>query len=67
VNIENEIKDLQLFGYALREENRKLFEQMMSELEAEILEEASLAKNPFEVIAMGLIFQQQNIIKKIGP
>jgi hypothetical protein len=71
VNIENEIKDLQLFGYALRKENRKLFEQMMSELEPEILEKASLAKNPFEVIARGLIFQLQNIIKgfikKIGP
>ena len=29
-----------------QEENRKLFEQMMSELGPEILEKASLAKNP---------------------
>jgi hypothetical protein len=58
VSIDQEIKGLQLFGYALREVNRKLFEQIMSVLELEVLEKASLAKNPFEVVAMGLIFQQ---------
>ena len=60
-----EIKDLQLFCYALREENRKLFEQTMSELEPEVLEKASLAKNPFEVVAVGLIFQRQKMIREL--
>jgi len=32
VSIDQEIKDLQLFGYTLREENRSLFEEMMSEI-----------------------------------
>ena len=46
MSIDREIKDLQLFGYALREENRKLFEEMMSELDPKVLQTASLAKDP---------------------
>ena len=65
MSIDQEITDLQLFGSALREENRKLFEKMMSELEPEVLEKASLAKYPFEVIAIALIFKQQKIIGEL--
>jgi hypothetical protein len=65
VSIDHEIQDLEHFGYALREENRLLFEKMMSELDPESLKKASLAKDPFEVIAMGLIFQQQKMIRKL--
>ncbi|MGI0037858.1 MAG: hypothetical protein ACRD99_05830 [Nitrososphaera sp.] len=36
---------------------------MMSELKPEILEKASLAKDPFEVIAMSLKFKQQRMIE----
>jgi len=49
----------------MREENRKLFGQMMPVLEPEILEKASLAKDPFEVVAVGRIFQQQKIIGEL--
>ena len=65
MKIENEIKGLQLFGDALREDNRKLFEKMMSELDPETLEKASLAKDPFEVVAMTLIFRQHQMIKAL--
>ena len=63
MDIKQEIQGWQLFGDALREENRLLFERMMSELEPEVLEKASLAKDPTEVILMGAIFQQQKMIK----
>ena len=63
MSIAQEIRDLRLFGDALREQNRKLFEKMISELEPEVLEKASLAKDPFNVIAMALIFKQQKMIK----
>jgi hypothetical protein len=63
MSIQQEVRDLRLFGDALREENRKLFEKMMSELEPEVLEKASLAKDPFNVIAMALIFKQQKMIR----
>jgi len=65
MSIHQEIQDLQPFGFALREENRLLFEKMMSELDHESLKKASLAKDPFEVIAMGLIFQQQKMIRDL--
>jgi hypothetical protein len=65
VSIDQEINDLQLFGVALREENRTLFENMMSEIDPKLLEAASLAKDPFEVIAMALIFKQQKMIKEL--
>jgi hypothetical protein len=38
---------------------------MMTELDREVLENASLAKDPFEVVAVGLIFQQQKIIGEL--
>lgn len=53
MNLDNEIKVLQLFGYALGEVNRKLFEQVMVELDPKLLEAASLAKDPFELVANG--------------
>ena len=65
MNIEQEIQDLQLFGYALREDNRLLFERMMSELDPTVPQAASLAKDSFEVVAMALIFQQQKMIKSL--
>ena len=44
---------------------------MMPELDPDVLQKASVAKDPFEVIATCLVFQQQKIIggliKKIGP
>jgi hypothetical protein len=63
MSIDQELLDLKPFGIALREENRLLFEKMMSELDPETLKKASLAKNPFEVVAMALIFQQQKMIR----
>jgi hypothetical protein len=65
MSIDQEIKDLELFGIALREENRTLFEKMMSELDPKVLESASLAKDPFEVVAMALIFKQQLTISRL--
>jgi hypothetical protein len=38
---------------------------MMSELDAEILHSAWLPKDPFEVVAMALIFKQQKMIKRV--
>ena len=37
----------------------------MEELDPENLQAASLAKDPFEVVAMGLIFQQQKMITEL--
>lgn len=65
MSIALEIRDLRLFGDALREQNRKLFEKMISELEPEVLEKASMAKDPFNVIAMALIFKQQKMIREL--
>lgn len=65
MDIKEEIQDWQSFGNALREENRLLYEKMMSELEPEILEKASVAKDPTEVILMGLMFQQQKKIESL--
>ena len=65
MSIDQEIQDLKPFGDALREDNRLLFEKMMSELNPDILKVASIAKDPFEVIAMGLIFQQQKMIREL--
>lgn len=61
MTVKQEIQDLQLFGYALREENRKLFDQMMSDLDSKVLECAGLAKDPFEVIAMAHILRQRKL------
>jgi hypothetical protein len=55
MTIGSEIKDLLLFGYELREENKRLFNQMMSELAPEVLEKTNLAKYPSKVIAMAQI------------
>jgi hypothetical protein len=55
LNLHNEIKVLQLFSYLLGEENRKLSVQMMAELDPKPLEAASLAKDPFDLVAMALI------------
>lgn len=52
-------------GNALREENRKLFEQVMSGLDPKVLEAASLAKDPFEVVATVLIFNRQKVIRDL--
>lgn len=65
MSIDQEIKDLQLFAYALRQENRLLFEKMMSELVPEVLEKVSLAKDPLEIVLMALIFQQQKVIRNL--
>ena len=65
MTIDQEIQDLQPFGFALREENRLLFEKMMSELDPETRKRASLAKDPFEVVAMALILNQQKIIRDL--
>jgi hypothetical protein len=42
-----------------------LFEKMMSELDPETLEKASVATDPFEVVAMALILNQQKMIRKL--
>jgi hypothetical protein len=65
VSIDREIEDLKPFSIALRQENRALFEKMISEIDPETLEKASIAKDPFEVILMGLIFNQQKLIKRL--
>lgn len=65
MTIDQEIQSLQPFGIALREENRPLFEKMMSELDPETLEKASLAKDPFEVVALALILNQQKVIRDL--
>jgi hypothetical protein len=38
---------------------------MLSVLEPEVLEKASLAKDPFEVVAMALILKQQKMIYEL--
>ena len=38
---------------------------MISELEPDVIQKAGLAKDPFEVIAMALIFKQQKMIKAL--
>ena len=38
---------------------------MMSEIEPEVLEKASLAKDPTEIILMGLVFWQQEMIGEL--
>jgi hypothetical protein len=65
VRIDQEIKDQQVFGYALKEENRRLFEQVMSELDPKVLDSTTLAKGPFYVVAIALIFNQQKIIREV--
>ena len=65
MNIEHEIQELKSFGDALRQDNRLLFEKMMSELEPETLKKASLAKDPFEVVLMALILNQQKMIRDL--
>jgi hypothetical protein len=65
MSIDQEIKDQQVFGYALKEENRRLFEQMMSELDPKVLDSAILAKDSFEVVAIALIFHQQKMIREL--
>ncbi len=59
MSIEQAIQDFQVFGRALREENRKIFEKLVPEFDPKALEFASAAKDPFEVVSMALIFQQQ--------
>jgi len=65
VSIDQEIKDQQVFGYALKEENRRLIKQMMSELDPKGLDSSNLAKDSFEVVAIVLIFNQQKIIREL--
>jgi hypothetical protein len=65
VEIQNEIQGWQLFSSSLRQANRLLFEKMMSELDPEMLSKASLAKDPFEVILMALVFQRQKMIMEL--
>ncbi|MGI0014299.1 MAG: hypothetical protein ACREBU_12790 [Nitrososphaera sp.] len=66
MDIEQEIQEWRLFESALREENREFFERMLKELEPEILHGAlGLAKDPFEVLAMALIFNQQKMISRL--
>jgi hypothetical protein len=65
VSIDQEIKDQQVFGYALKEENRRLIKQMMSELDPKALDSSNLAKDSFEVVAIVLIFNQQKIIREL--
>jgi hypothetical protein len=65
MDIDRDLEALKPFGIALREENRLLFEKMMSELDPETLKNVSVANDPFEVIAMALIFQQQKIIRDL--
>ena len=54
MDINRELEALKPFSIALGEENRLLFEQMLSDLDPETLKKASLARDPFEVIAMAL-------------
>jgi hypothetical protein len=57
------------FGYALREENRTLFNQMLSEcLNEEVCAKAVNAKGEnysTESLFMALIFQQQKMINQL--
>lgn len=46
-------------------DNRLLFERMMSELDLDVLHAEGLAKGPFEVALMALIFQQQKTITRL--
>ena len=65
MSIDGELESLKTFGDALREESRLLFEKMMSELDPETLKKARVAKDPFEVVAMALILNQQKIIREL--
>ena len=65
MTIDKEILDLKPFGYALRQDNRLLFEKMMPELDPETLKKASVAKDPFEVVAMALVLNQQKMIRDL--
>ncbi len=66
ITIDREIGNWQKFGYALRKENRELFEKMISEARAfDVAFEMASSKEPAEALLMTLILQQQKIITKM--
>jgi hypothetical protein len=56
------------FGYALRKENRTLFEEMLDRCKKKEFVDCAAAKGesfPAEVVFLVLIFEQQKIINKL--
>ena len=66
--LNKEIQSWSSFEYAMREEDRILFNKMLSECQKEEYTKASDAKgkcNSSESVFMALIFQQQKMISKL--
>lgn len=62
MTINDVIQAWQKYSQILYTEDRLLFEKMASDLNVEALEGLGLGKEPFELVAMTLAFQQQKMI-----
>lgn len=50
------------FSEVLMKDDREVFARMLSDLNIDALEDLQLGKEPFELVCMTLIFQQQMMI-----
>lgn len=62
MSINEVVQGMDKFAAVLMKDNRELFQTMLADLNIEALDGLGLGKEPFELVAMTLIFEQQEKI-----